>query len=639
MKLRLTAKITLAFFLVIAILGALAIWTGIHFIADGIVKQAQNKVVSDLNSSREIYQENLLNIKDIVRLTAARFFIKEDILGKNRQRLYAELNTVRIREFLDILSVTDPAGKVILRSRNPRIYGDKPDNELVRWVLNNKEPIAGTTIIPKEELLKEGEVLAELAYIKVIPTPRAKPTDKTEETSGMVLSAAAPIFDQSGNLLGVLYGGRLLNKNYTIVDKIKDVVFRNETYKGRDIGTATIFLGDIRISTNVRHPDGKRAIGTQIAEDVFDQVLIKGKSYTGRAFVVNDWYISAYEPIRNITGKVIGILYVGILEKKFIDMKKRTITAFLGIVFFGIVIAITISQLLARTILKPLRVIVQASRSISQGNFNSQVAINTKDELAELGASFNFMASSLKERDEQLKEFMRQQLIRSERLATLGQLAAGVAHEINNPLSGVLTYIRLMRKRLEKKSEDGDFRRYLDIMEKETDRCTTIVRNLLDFARQSKPNLKSVNVNQIINESLELLAHKLHLQNVEVEKRYGDLPQIIADFAQLQQVFMNIIINAAEAMENGGKLTIITRTAFSAKMVEIEFTDTGKGIPAESLPKIFDPFFTTKPKGTGLGLSVVYGIINRHQGQIEVKSEVNKGTTFTIRLPVNISEK
>ncbi len=619
----------------IAIIGALVIWAGIHFIADGIVKQAQNKVAGDLNATREIYQQNLLNIKDIVRLTASRFFIREAILGRNIQQLKTELNAVRTNEFLDILSITDPEGRIILRSRNPKIYGDKFDNELIHWVLNNKEAVAGTAIIPREELLKEGEVLAELAYIKVDSTPRAKPGGKTEETSGMMLMAAAPIIDQNGNLLGVIYGGRLLNKNYSFVDKIKDVVFHGETYKGKDIGTATVFQGDIRISTNVRHPDGRRAIGTRIAENVFDQVLIKGRPYTDRAFVVNDWYITAYEPIRNITGKVIGVLYVGILEKKFVDMRKRTIMSFLGIVLLGIVIAIAISHLLARTVLKPLRQIVYASRQISQGNLNSQVLINTKDELAELGASFNFMISSLKKRDEQLREATRQQLMRSEQLATLGQLAAGVAHEINNPLSGVLTYIRLIKRRLEKKPENGDFNRYLDIMEKEVSRCGTIVRNLLDFARQSEPNLKSVNVNQIIHESLELVAHKLHIGNIEVEKRYGDLPPIIADFAQLQQVFMNIIINAAEAMENGGKLTIVTRIAPSDKMVEVEFTDTGKGIPAELLPRIFDPFFTTKPKGTGLGLSVVYGIVNRHQGEIEVKSEVNKGTTFIIRLPVN----
>jgi two-component system NtrC family sensor kinase len=298
--------------------------------------------------------------------------------------------------------------------------------------------------------------------------------------------------------------------------------------------------------------------------------------------------------------------------------------------------AIAVSHYLSRTILKPLNAMVYASRQIAKGNLNYRVKDSTGDELGELGSAFNTMASSLRERDEQLKEYTRQQIMRSERLATLGQLSAGVAHEINNPLTGVLTYVRLIKKRLDKRGdEDGDFRRYLDKVEKETERCSTIVKNLLDFARQSEPNLKSVDINLIINESLDLLEHKIRLQNVEVEKGFGSVPRLTADFAQLQQVFMNLIINAVEAMDKGGKLIISTKVLNELKMVEIDFIDTGVGIPKENLSQIFDPFFTTKTKGTGLGLSVVFGIISRHKGEIDVKSDVGKGTIFTIRLPID----
>ncbi|MEO0093940.1 MAG: cache domain-containing protein [candidate division WOR-3 bacterium] len=636
MKLGLTAKLSLGFLFVIILVGVLAILAGTNMIANGIIQQAQNKVKSDLNAAREIYQEYLGDIKDVIRLHAERILVREAIKARDKARLISLLGEVRFKERLDILTITDNKGQVILRLRNPKVSGDQPNNELLRRVLEQKEVMASTLILSKEELIKEGEDLANQAYFKILPTPKAKPTTKEEETSGMVLLAAVPIFDNNGNFIGVLYGGRLLNRDYTIVDKIKNVVFQSETYKGKDIGTATIFQGDLRISTNVRQLDGTRAVGTRIAANVYDQVLVRGKSYTDRAFVVNNWYITAYEPIRDLFGNIIGVLYVGILEDKFADLRRNAVMTFLAIVVAGIVIAFVISHLLARSILKPLKAIVDASKRIAGGNFNYQVKIKTRDELSELGESFNFMVASLKERDERLKEVTRQQLMRSERLATLGQLAAGVAHEINNPIAGILTYIRLIRKKLEKSASigDGDFKRYLAIMERETDRCGTIVRNLLDFARQSEPNLKSVDVNMIINESLELLDHKLRLQNIEVEKRYAKIPLIIGDFAQLQQSFMNIILNAAEAMENGGKLTITTRTADT--MVEIEFADTGKGIPQENLTKIFEPFFTTKPKGTGLGLSVVFGIINRHQGEIDVKSEVGKGTTFIIRLPKNI---
>ncbi len=636
MRIGLTAKLSLGFLLVIIIVGILAIFAGTNMIANGIIQQAQNKVKSDLNAAREIYRENIGDIKDLIRFNAERILIKEALASRDIKQLIRLLSEVRIKERLDILTITDQNGKVILRLRNPKNFGDYPENNILKKAIEKKEVTASTIILPREEMQREGQDLADQAYFKIIPTPKAKPTTKEEETSGMALIAAVPIIDIQGNFIGVLYGGRLLNRDYTIVDKIKHVVFLAETYKGRDIGTATIFQSDLRISTNVRQIDGRRAIGTRVSEIVNEQVLEKGKPWVDRAFVVNDWYITAYEPIRDIAGNIIGILYVGILEAKFTDMRENAIKTFLGIVLLGIFIAIIISHLLSRGILKPLRRIFIASRRIAKGDLDVQVAVDGKDEIAELGTSFNYMTSALKKRDEQLKEMTRQQLMRSERLATLGQLAAGVAHEINNPIAGILTYIRLIQKKIAKSpdSDNNDFKNYLAIMERETDRCGTIVRNLLDFARQSEPNLKSVDVNIIINESLELLDHKLRLQNIEIEKHYGRIPQIIGDFAQLQQSFMNLILNASESMENGGKLTI--KTQLVEGMVEIEFIDTGKGIPKENLTKIFEPFFTTKQKGTGLGLSVVFGIINRHQGEIEIKSDFGKGTIFTIRLPKSI---
>ncbi len=645
MRLHLTAKFVFSFLFVILLIGGLAIWVGVHFIADGILKQAQNKVKSDLNVAREIYSENLDKVKDIIRLTANRFFIREAVSKRDIERLRIELAKIRENEFLDILTLTNSSGRVWASARNPKRWGDLIDNDLMRWVQEKRTAVAGTIIISREDLLKENEGLAELAFIKVVPTPQAKPTEKEFETRGMVLGSAAPIFDGRGNLIGILFGGILLNQNFRLVDKIKDLVFKGETYKGKEVGTATIFLGDVRIATNVRYPDGRRAIGSRVAENVYNQVLVKGSSFIDRAFVVQDWYLTAYEPIRDITGKAVGILYVGISEDKFVDMRKRAITTFVTLLLVGIGATIIVSFFLAQNILRPLKVILVGSRQIAQGDFDYRVKIKTKDELAELGESFNFMVSCLKERDERLKEMTRQQIARSERLATLGQLAAGVAHEINNPISGILTYIYLIKKKLGKLAEKEvgqpsfsgeeakELERYLEIMEKETNRCGAIVRSLLDFARQSEPNLQPVDVHLILDETLELLAPKLRSQNILVEKSYTPSPLVIADFAQIQQSFVNIILNACEAMEGGGKLLIATRVE-EGGMVAIEFTDTGKGIPPENLAKIFDPFFTTKPKGTGLGLSVVYGIIARHQGQIDVKSEVGQGTRFTIKLPI-----
>jgi two-component system NtrC family sensor kinase len=201
-------------------------------------------------------------------------------------------------------------------------------------------------------LLKEGEPLAKKALLRLVPTPRAKPTETLEEASGMILKSAYPIFDSNGEVLGVLTGGVLLNRNYEIVDRIKNIVFKNAKYKGKEIGTATIFLGDVRISTNVVDKEGNRAIGTRVSKEVGEQVLQKGLPWIQKAFVVDDWYITAYEPIWDIDEKIIGILYVGMLESKYAIMKERLILLFFFFSMSGMLVALTVSFVLSWKILR-----------------------------------------------------------------------------------------------------------------------------------------------------------------------------------------------------------------------------------------------------------------------------------------------
>ncbi|MCK4724120.1 MAG: cache domain-containing protein, partial [Dehalococcoidia bacterium] len=337
----------------------------------------------DLNSAREIYREESENLKDVVRFTALIFFIKDAIRYSDIETLQSELEKIRKKELVDVLTLTDENGQVIIRLRNPSVNGDSQvQDELVGRVLSGEKIIAGTVIVPSEELIKEGADLAEQAYIKFVPTPKAKPSPETEQASGMMIKAAAPILGYDGSLIGVLYGGILLNRNYKIVDRVKETVYRGVKYKGKDIGTATIFQGDLRISTNVKAEDGSRAIGTRVSEEVCEQVLVKGLPWIERAFVVNNWYIAAYEPIKDIKGKIIGILYVGILEEKFIDMRKRAIAWFLGITLAGMAIALVVSSFLANGVLRPIRGLVSASHQWASGNLEYRVKTTRKDEIA-----------------------------------------------------------------------------------------------------------------------------------------------------------------------------------------------------------------------------------------------------------------
>jgi two-component system NtrC family sensor kinase len=636
MKISLKAKLIVSFLAVIVICGLVATLVGTRLIATGIVRQAQEKVRNDLDSAREIYRQESENLKDTVRFTALRFFIRDALLNNDVETLTEELERIRKAESLDVLTLTDHSGRVILRFRNPAVSGDsQADDGLVGRVLSSRQVVAATAIVLEEELRKEGADLVEQARIEFIQTPKAKPTQETRQTSGMMIRAAAPILGHDGRLLGVLYGGNLLNRNYKIVDKVKETVYKGVKYEGKDIGTATIFQGDLRISTNVQRVDGARAIGTRVSEEVYEQVLVKGLPWIDRAFVVNNWYISAYEPIRDIKNKIIGILYVGVLEEKFIDMRKRAIAMFLGIAIAGMIIALIVSNFLARGVLQPIKQLILASHQWADGNLDHRVEATQTDEIAELTETFNVMASSLKERDERLKEHTQQQIMKSERLATLGQLAAGVAHEINNPLGAILMYAHLSLEEMEARD---DRYRNLEKMVVEATRCKNIVRGLLDFARQSEPNIEESDANEILRRTLSLLQNQAVFQNVTITTALSaSLPGAMMDSSQIQQVFTNIILNAAEAMDGEGELTIASRVASDGEYIEIEFADTGCGIPRENLEKIFDPFFTTKEvgRGTGLGLAVSYGIIARHKGTIEVRSEPDKGTTFTVKFFLN----
>jgi len=265
------------------------------------------------------------------------------------------------------------------------------------------------------------------------------------------------------------------------------------------------------------------------------------------------------------------------------------------------IMALVVSSFLAKGVLQPIKRLVFASGRWAKGDLDYQVKTTRKDEIAKLAETFNLMASSLKERDDKLKEYTSQQIMKSERLATLGQLAAGVAHEINNPLGGILMYVHLA---LEDLDEKDILRANLEKAITETTRCKDIVKGLLDFARQTEPKIEQSDVNEILERTLDLVKNQALFQNVKITRSLPSLPKILMDAGQIQQVFANIILNATEAMEGKGELTVAARISHDNEHIEIEFTDTGCGISTENRKKIFDPFFTTKEVGHGLGVGI-----------------------------------
>ncbi len=306
-----------------------------------------------------------------------------------------------------------------------------------------------------------------------------------------------------------------------------------------------------------------------------------------------------------------------------------------------------------RYISRPIEGLLEETKALSQGDLSARIKKISNDEIGELGRSFNQMAENLEQAQDELKDWgatleqkvevrttemqeIQSQLIRSAKLASMGELVAGIAHEINNPLTGILMFASLSSKHADLPPQIKD---NLDLIVAETGRCAKIVRGLLEFAREALPEKKPVVINTIIEQTLELVSHQSIFQDVDIICQLGEtVPEIELDADQWQQVFVNMLINAGQAMPQGGVLTISTCFLEAENSVQIILEDTGTGISQEHLDKIFDPFFTTKSqKGFGLGLSVTYGIIKNHGGKVDVQSTEGVGTRFSILLPVENS--
>ena len=354
---------------------------------------------------------------------------------------------------------------------------------------------------------------------------------------------------------------------------------------------------------------------------------------------------------------VLGVLDLTIdaseLDQETRALRTRTAVATIGeIGLIGVFLILFTSRFVG----KPIRKLIGATKSISAMQLDAPVTIETGGELGELAHSFDSMRERLKEAIEENAQINRsleskveqrtaqlrtaqEKLMKSDRLASLGQLAASVAHEINNPVAGVINLSMLMQRILKEEGippgRVGEFRRYLGQVATETTRVGRIVSDLLSFSRRSKPQSIDADLNSIVRTTVSLVSHKLSLSNVQVELDLAEpLPAVHCDASQIQQVVMNLVLNGAEAIKGGGVVTV--RTMARPESVLLQVSDTGLGMPPDVVAKIFDPFFTTKEegKGVGLGLAVVYGIVQAHGGEIDVATAIGAGSTFTVTLPL-----
>jgi signal transduction histidine kinase len=327
------------------------------------------------------------------------------------------------------------------------------------------------------------------------------------------------------------------------------------------------------------------------------------------------------QELREFSGKITDLERRGV-NRIITDSEKLLFVSF-GIFFL---LALAVSHAISQKIVRSLREIEKLAHSIALGNFQRIDGLGTRDEMEVVVTAINSMSEELEKREEQI--------IQSKKLASMGVLTAGVTHELTNPVNNISmiaqTFLELYDQLPREKRLD-----MVGQIESETGRIKNIIKNLLDFSKPQGTRLARADLNEIVRRTMGLVQNMLNVSNIETELALAQvLPPVCVDEHQIQQVLVNLVVNAIQAMQPGGHLTIGTRAARGGTRVEVSVRDTGKGIPPEYLPHIFDPFFSTKGvEGTGLGLSVSYGIIKNHQGEIQVESQAGRGTTFTVSLP------
>ena len=615
-----------------------------------------NLLIAKVNSELTIAHQFLAGLKD-------RAFENVEALGESaafNDALHAGslpklLESERQRYGFDFLYYIDGSGQTITSTDlgAPTHPGHWP-------VVQNATNGHGGTVIDifSNEALEElSPALAKRADISLVPTKAALPSTRTRETRGMVVHSAASVSQGQG----VLVAGVLLNQNLDFIDTINDLVYPAASLTEGSRGTTTLFLEDVRISTNVRLFENVRALGTRVSVAVRQTVLDDGLTWLDRAFVVNDWYISAYEPITDSFGDRVGMLYVGFLDSPFRAAKARTIWLIVGGFLLLLALMVPLFLRLVRGIFKPLEEMVSTISKVEAGDLSARTGRkDVKNEVSLVSTHLDTLLEKVETSDQRLRgwadelntrveertrdlndanqrlEATTKQLVVSEKLAAIGEITASVAHEINNPVAVIQGNVDVIRQEL---SEHADgLKTEFALVNEQVHRINMLVSKLLQFARPEEyaSSVDNHSPNDVINDTLPLVQHLLKKVKIDLKLELETDHVVSINRTELQQVLINLIVNAIHAMPDGGSLKIRTENHKNKDLsgTIITIKDSGCGMPPETLDRVFDPFFTTKrAEGTGLGLSISQKLVTRAGGYIRVESETNVGTCFYVFIP------
>ena len=633
---------------VVVLSGALTILAGSFLIKRMVIGEAERRVVLALKTAHAMWERRLDEALKTCMVMADGDIAKK--LSSNQALDPVVLNDLRVKCEYDFLHVLDGRGIVLATAYGDNKGAQASSSPIIARVLLEHRPAAGLSLLPLKDLTTKNETLAARTRIRVLPTPHAKPGGPQEITEAMVLEAAAPIMNDSQHVTGIVRVGTVINQNFDFVDFVRENIFTVATYNGKNLGTVTIFQGDVRITTNVIGPDGLRAIGTRVSEEVYDQVLGEGKTWKGPAFVVDSWYISAYEPLRNIKDETVGMLYVGVLKKRYDDMRGQAMTLFTVVSLLVFICAVFLSFWLAARLSRPLAQLTAGAAEVSRGNLDYQLPQPPgaeRDEINRLTSAFNQMVGSLKERNEQLKSS------RDDLQHTATELKQWVqnyldalefiTHELKNQVAAMKINLLAVRDGyIGEISEDQT--EALDDVVKAINRAEEMILNYLNLSRIEKGELqvraRPVHIElDVIRPVLSDFRGRLEARGIRVQVEFQEDLFVQADPSLLQIVYENLLGNAAKYGRKGGVVRLSGQRGNGK--ADLHVWNDGPGVPSDQIDKLFKKFSRLQPPaeveqemGTGLGLFITREIIRRHGGDIHAESVYNKWIDIVFELPV-----
>jgi len=644
------------------LVGALAIWGSAAY--DRLLI---TKVRSDLSVAHGYFAQVLGNVGTGTQAIANSHHLHLALAAHDVAALQSQLRLAQQRLNFDFVNLYNANGELLTASWQD---GATPAAAMLptTQTTHSRPEVAAAQLqrLSHADVLALAPHLGQRLTIPLLATQGAAPSARTQEDRALAMLAGFPVIDAHGQPLAWVRAGVLLNQNLALIDHINHIVYPEGSLPLGSVGTATLFLDDVRITTNVRLFQDQRAIGTRVSKAVRDAVLQRGETWLDRAFVVNDWYVSGYEPLLNDQGQRVGMLYVGYLETPYRQTKYAMLALILGIFALAMLLAAWLSLRWARSIFQPVELMNRTMQQVQEGNPGARVgALTQRDELGALASHLDQLLDVIDDKTSTLQRWgqeldtkvaqrtqeladsnqsLRQaqtQLVKSEKLAAIGQITASVAHEINNPIAVMQGNLDLVRDLL------GDqavpVAAELTLMDQQIERMRLIVTQLLQYAR---PNdyagyVDAVDVNATVISSLMLVEHLLTSTGIVVRQQLQASCSVDVNRQELQQVLINLLVNAIQAMPAGGELLL--RSADQADDlghdgVLIEVCDSGAGLSTAVAEQLFQPFFTTKSEGTGLGLWISLGLMERYGGTLNARNRTDfggsaSGAVFGVWLP------